>query len=230
MITLLYGEDLISSRRALSEIKEGSYSAILSWSEDQSPNIFLQENRGPSLWGGKNLLVFESQKKEPLFSEDSFLKSLSGLSASEDVVLWCGYGLNKKDKLLGVGHSLGGMIRPFKGTVPKQVFPYLDALARRNAPQALESLHSLQVEGMGAPYLVTMIAYQLRILLRVKLGATGGLSPFVVLKSRSAVGKFSENSLIALYTSLLETDWKLKTSSAPPALLLDELTIAFAKG
>lgn len=227
MLTLITGDDIVSSRQALVKIKaEAGPLEIVNWPKEQDPAVFLQENLSLTLLGGKRLLIFEVERWEKGFESPKMLEALENLPEETEVVFWVGGELTPTNPLVQKVRKQRGRILEFAEKVPRNVFPFLEALAMKNLAGALGKLSELLASGMEPIFLVAMIAYELRVLLRVKLGATEGLSPFVVTKAKRAVGRFSEASLVTAFANTLAADLTLKSSQLPQDLVLTNLVLS----
>lgn len=111
------------------------------------------------------------------------------------------------------------------------LFAFLDSLSQRQRGAAIQQLHELLREGQAIPYIVFMLARQVRILLSVKDLATQRMradaiasqlrqKPFVIKKALQQVQAFSSSELETLHHRLLELDHAIKTGkiNAPAAL------------
>ncbi len=230
MLTLIAGEDTVASRQALVKIKaEAGSLDVVNWSKEQDPAVFLQENLSLTLLGGRRLLVFETEKWDKRLESPPFLVELSSIPAEMDVVVWVGGALAVANPLVKKVREQGGKVWEFTEKVPRQVFPFLEATAAKNAALALGKLQEL-INSQAEPiFLVAMLAYELRVLLRVKLGATEGLSPFAVTKARRSAGKFSEASLVTAFANTLAADRELKSSQLPQDLVLTNLVLSIVE-
>lgn len=114
-----------------------------------------------------------------------------------------------------------------------EIFPALDALAQRDQATALKNIESLLDSGHGELYVLSMLAWQFRILLLVKRGSTQNLSaaaiakthrlhPFVVEKNLTASRAWSASELLEALTAILASDFAIKQgkTDARTALLL----------
>lgn len=227
-MTLLSGEDTVSSRNALVKIKaEAGSLDVANWSKEQDPAVFLQEHLSLTLLGGRRLLVFETAKWDKRLESPQFLAALSAVPTEADVVVWVGGAIAAAaNRLVKKVREQGGKVIEFTEKVPRQVFPFLEAVAEKNAALALGKLQEL-INFQAEPiFLVAMMAYELRVLLRVKLGATEGLNPFVVTKARRSAGRFSEASLVTAFAATLAADRELKSSRLPQDLVLTGLVLS----
>lgn len=105
----------------------------------------------------------------------------------------------------------------------ENIFHLTDALSARDCKRATKLLEEQLMLGAHPQYLLTMLARQIGIILRVKMTNGDGLKlhPYVVEQARRQSREFSLEELHRLATQLLHMDYKLKTESRDPHLLLD---------
>jgi len=119
----------------------------------------------------------------------------------------------------------GTKVFSFAPQVPKNVFPFLDALVARNRRNALLYAHRLLREGNDLDFLFKMIVWQLRSLARVKSGAVRGLNPYVVKKLQKYAGAWDMEKLRQSLSDILEEDRRRKQGKKRPLdLLINRLT------
>ncbi len=120
-----------------------------------------------------------------------------------------------------------------KPKIETDIFKTIEAIAYKNKKKALELFQSHLDEGAGVPYLVSMIAYQFRVLLIIKdlmerglsISTNSSLHPFVIRKSRPFVKKFSLPELKRIYQKILKIDTEIKTGKIEPRTAVDLLII-----
>ena len=117
------------------------------------------------------------------------------------------------------------------------VFNLLDALGDHNSSKAMSSLKTLLMNDSPPEYLVHMIAWHYRQLLRGKELEQSGLSPtqaavkmgkkYSGLKEKFArqIGRATENDLVRALESLAHCDRNLKSGQIPSGVLLDRLVL-----
>lgn len=120
------------------------------------------------------------------------------------------------------------------------IWDLTDALSRRNSRQAMHSLYELRRGDANAFYLLTMIARQYRIMLKVKsamqqtrgneydIAKLVGEKPYSVKKAMGQAQNYPLKELIAIMDRLLETDYAMKTGANPETeidILIAELTL-----
>lgn len=121
-----------------------------------------------------------------------------------------------------------------KANLDTNIFKTLDALARRDKPAALRLIHEHLEEGDNEMYLLSMLAYQIRSLIRLKdliargepyysLAKKSGLHPYVVKKSSDQLRNFTLDGLKNIYRRLAEIDFKIKVGLTDGPTALDLL-------
>ncbi|MGQ9612499.1 MAG: DNA polymerase III subunit delta [Chloroflexus sp.] len=104
----------------------------------------------------------------------------------------------------------------------QNLFAFLDELSSRRLGPALRGARALIEDGQAPPYVLFMLARQIRILLRVRqllgqrrradeIAAELNLKPFVVRKATEQARNFSLPELIHAHDRLLELDHAIKT-------------------
>jgi DNA polymerase-3 subunit delta len=135
--------------------------------------------------------------------------------------------VNELTKLAGyVGR--GGQITPdhvdllVQDRQEQNLFAFIDDLSARRLGPALRGARSLLDDGQAPPYILFMLARQVRVLLGVRdlaaqrmrpdaIAAELGQRPFVVRKALDQVRNFGPGELERLHDRLLELDLALKT-------------------
>jgi len=123
-----------------------------------------------------------------------------------------------------------------KGKVDLNIFDTIDALGQRNKPKALKLLHRHINEGESEIYLLTMLIYQFRNLIKLKsleqqsmpyyaLAKQAALHPFVVKKSLDLLRNFSLDQLEKIYKQLLQIDIDIKSGKIEQQVALDMLVV-----
>jgi DNA polymerase-3 subunit delta len=112
------------------------------------------------------------------------------------------------------------------------IFNLTEAIAQKNCRRAFELLNRQLEKGAEPLYLLSMIAREIKILVKIKsAGATEAHNmaetvrehPFVVQKSASAAAGFTMEQLTHLYDQIQKTDYAIKSSRMPSDILLTKL-------
>ncbi|OGC38249.1 hypothetical protein A2V54_03335 [candidate division WWE3 bacterium RBG_19FT_COMBO_53_11] len=193
---------------------------------------FKQRYASTSFWEGEveelahrlsSLSLFEKQDQRQLVAwEDPPLKELAKPRLAE-------WGKGEQDLALIFPHRLSAgdlerfsdaKIFSFVPQIPKDVFPLLDALVSRNRKAALLHVHRLLGEGKDLDFILKMIVWQLRALVRVKSGAVRGINPYVVKKLQKYAGAWDLEKLRRALSAVLEEDLRRKQGKKRPLDLL----------
>jgi len=121
-----------------------------------------------------------------------------------------------------------------KANLDANIFKTLDALAQRDKKTALWLIHKHLERGDNEMYLLSMLAYQLRNLIRLKdliergepyysLAQKSGLHPYVVKKSSEQLRNFTLDDLKKIYRRLAEIDFKIKVGLTDGPTAIDLL-------
>lgn len=103
------------------------------------------------------------------------------------------------------------------------IFETIDAIAKKEKKKAIKLLKRHIEDGDSVPYLLTMIAYQLKNIISVKSSKKVAMNPFVLSKSLSQANNFSIEELKALYEKVAFLDADIKTGRVNPEFALDLL-------
>lgn len=119
------------------------------------------------------------------------------------------------------------------------IWDLTDALGQRNSRRALHSLYELRRGDVNAFYLLTMIARQYRIMLKVKsatqqhrgneydIAKAVGEKPYSVKKAMGQTNRYTLPELVDIMDRLLEADYAMKTGADAQTeidILVAELT------
>ncbi len=224
MLILLHGENVGASRQALVDLKKNYSADSISVFDGKKfdEDKFARVCETPSMFSDRRLIVIEGKLPSSTISNQQL-----AISNDTDLVFWLGEQLKPSNKLFKQVRELDGQIRAFKSAIPKNVFGFLDALGYKNKEKSFLELHRLLDQGESPVYLLTMIVWQVRNLLRVKLHNDSGsklkMNPFVLRKAKGQVKDFEEEELVGIFRNLLKAEVKLKTTSLDPVLVLDRV-------
>lgn len=124
--------------------------------------------------------------------------------------------------------------------VTVNIFDFVDALGQKQMRRALELLHHHLDAGEDPLYLLSMMVYQFRNLIKVKslmqegksaaqIASVANMHPFVVGKTSAQAQKFSLPALMAIHSKLYDADVRLKQGKLDPELMLDSFIVAVCR-
>ncbi len=124
-----------------------------------------------------------------------------------------------------------------KSKVDMNVFNLIDSIGAKNRAKAVIILNKQIEEGLNENYILTMLAYQFRNLIKIKSLLEQGfpeqeivsqtkLHPFVVQKSVQQCRNFNLENLKLIYKKLFDADLAIKTGKINPNLALDLLVVS----
>ncbi|HEY4511193.1 MAG TPA: hypothetical protein VJG29_02360, partial [Candidatus Paceibacterota bacterium] len=122
-------------------------------------------------------------------------------------------------------------------TFETDVFKTIDALARRDIPEALRLLLEHKGAGDDPFQLFSMFAYEVRTLLVIKEAQEKGfekeltsvykLHPYVVRKNNALARAFQLQNLVRLHSTLATADLAVKTGRKEAYEALEDVILAF---
>lgn len=214
MITIMHGDDIVSSRTALSLLKKRGGTFLTFEGESLDLAKIKQEFEGSLFAEGKVVVIeklFENKRKEVL----SYL-------ASErlpcDVIVWEGRELSAAQ----LSHFQDAKILHFK---PAQIiFTFLENVKPDNGQKSISLFHEC-LKTSEAQFLFSMIVRQFRLMLALADGAKTNIEEVAKLQgwqkerlSRQA-NTFTEKQLIDLYEKLFAIEVSQKTGSSPLSMV-----------
>jgi DNA polymerase-3 subunit delta len=118
--------------------------------------------------------------------------------------------------------------------INSSVFNLIDAIGQKDISKSLSELNKLLQNSENEIYILTMIVYAFRNIILIKhLWLKGNrqgeiaqklkMHPFVVSKTLGHINKFSFQSLISIYSKLLDADFSMKTGRRDPKMILEML-------
>ncbi len=118
----------------------------------------------------------------------------------------------------------------------QNLFAFIDDLSLRRGAAALRGVRALLADGQAAPYILFMLARQVRILLCVQelatqhrhaedIAAQLKQKPFVIRKALAQIRNYQRNELERFHDRLIEYDQAIKTGRIQAEVALDLLVM-----
>lgn len=218
MIKILHGDNVVQSRKRLTEIlekarKEGAEIVYLDGTKVTITEVRSALESG-SLFGESRLVVIENLKEKP-----EILTYLKKEKFDNDLILW-------EPKEIKREILPGAEMEVFK--LAPLIFSFLESLKPGNFKESLRLLSELK-KGEEPEMIFYMLVRQFRNLILTRDLGASSLSDLALWQQKKFLKQaenFSLEQLLEIYRKLLEIDFKQKTSSDPYSLSsrLDLLT------
>lgn len=114
------------------------------------------------------------------------------------------------------------------GQAETSIFSALEALALGQAGSALAQFERLWEAGESELYVLTMLAYQFRVLAAIKTGDTADFKPFVIQKNAVRARRWSRDAVVTGLTKILATDFAIKQGKMDPRTGVTMLVLSLA--
>lgn len=202
MIYIFHGENQPALRDALLELKK-SYDEAVFW--EGGIEGLASYLLSPSFFAKKELVIIEDFELNKLTKLIRIIKK-----GEKDAALI----FSDKIPPVRIPKDKRAKVLYFREKIPKNVFPFLDALTAKNRKEVFAQAHRLLRAGEDPHFLLTMVVWQMRNLAKVKGGTTKGLHPYVLGKLRRLEQNFSEDDLSRAFSLLLKEDLNIKRGKA----------------
>jgi len=213
MITLLHGENIVASRKSLTQITQKAQQEGLEVASFDGKKIDLSQIRpaleSGSLFGKNRLVVVENLVSSPKGKDKKrILEYLSKGQFDNDLVLW------EERQLKGQEEKQFSQAKIQLFRLDPVIFRFLENIRPGNSKLTLQLLQELKRKE-EAEMIFYMLIRQIRLLILAKdLGAGGlsSLSPWQQQKLLTQAKYFTLDQLQKFYKELLKVDFHQKTS------------------
>lgn len=224
MLYVLHGDDIVSSRKRLSEIALPYTNCIYLDSEKTSAEDIMNALGSRDMFGEKKCVVIEKILKLPKKETENLLAILSNLNKETTVVLWHNTELSKAT----LAKFKNAQVESFM--LPKLFFTFLDNFSPKNMKSEMETLTKMQ--NIEAEQIFYALIKRIRLLLYLKQNVLSDelakVSPWQMDKLKTQSAKFTVKQLEKMYHELFEIEVKMKSGGLVLSLRksLDILLIA----
>ncbi len=232
MITLLHGDHIEASRRALVAIKENAAGKEIRELDGRTLDVTLLTSalESRSLFDRSICIVIERLLfhggKKPKRTDD-LIQQLAKHAKEADIVLW------EEGKVSDATiRALGPDISAQLFAVPDVLFRFLDSLRPDNA-QALLALYESLRRKESAELVFSMMVKRIRQLIQIGSGtAPCGLKDWQIARLTTQAKSFSMKKLGWLHQTLRFIDYAVKTGASPFSLSehIELLLVALSYG
>ncbi len=222
MITLIHGEDTVSSRKILDTEKEKSKENEIQYFEGNNLDLetLLTCDQSQSLFQNNKTIIIENLLTGSMSSQKE--KVLSYLNSNQlvgNVIIWEKNEITKSNIKKLLPKALDILCQP-----PMMLFRFLDTMFD-NPATSLILFHNV-ISQREAELVYSMLVRQFRYLIIARDMGAAGLSEMQRWQADKFVRQsshFDKEKLIALYRQLLSIDYNIKSGQTPYSMteLLD---------
>jgi DNA polymerase III delta subunit len=207
MIFILHGDDIVSSRKRLTEITSSFKNVAYLDAEKIFVNDLIQALGSSDMFGDKKCVVVEKVLKLKKPELEKLLDLLENLDSSSTVILWHNTDLSK----VFLGKFKKVIAKSFM--LPKLFFTFLDNLSPNNFKNELDILSKMQ--NVEAEQIFYAMVKRIRQLLALKMSLESEelsrMSPWQKDKLRNQGSKWKAEELEGIYRDLYKIELKLKS-------------------
>ncbi len=223
MLTLIHGDDVLSSYKALDELKlkYENYEKIFLDGGKLTLTEIVSASDSLSLFGLQKLIVIQNFFSGTLNKEkEEILNFLKNQKNEAQIVFWEGKEVTKTILKKYLPSAKIITCQP-----PQLLFKFLDSLGEKPLPSILPMLHNL-LQGQEAEFILSMLIRQWRYLIIASDLGMRGFSDMPSWQAHKFISQarfFNLKDLIASYRKLLSLDLQIKSglTSYTLAQLLD---------
>lgn len=207
MLYILHGDDIVSSRKRMTELASTSKSITNLDAEKALMNDLVQAISSSDMFGNEKSVVVEKVLKLPKTELEKLIKLLENLEKSTTVILWHNTELSKvflsKFKNVNVESFM----------LPKLFFTFLDNLSPQNYKSEIDTLSKMQ--NVEAEQIFYAMVKRIRQLIAIKLDLNSEelikMSPWQRDKLRRQSSRWKIEELEKIYKKLFEIEVKIKS-------------------
>lgn len=215
MITLIHGDDIVSSRNYFYSVKSGTENPIVFDNNNYNLTDFLQSLSGKSLFAENKKIFLDrvfSSKKLAGEQLENVVSAINKSHSPIEIIIWEGSELPKTF----LNQFPKANVKFFK--LSQSLFAFLDSV-RPNNPQNVILFHDA-LKNSDENMLFSMLVRQFRLLLSVSSNSNGieetkKLAPWQIEKLQRQSRMFTNEQLKKIYNKLYETDLNIKTGVYP---------------
>lgn len=215
MITLLHGDYVDASRKALQNIKDASKEKDIRVIDGKNVDdtTLIQAIESSSLFGGSTIIIIEQlfgKLGKQLKRSQAFASILQKNAKENEIILW-------EDKKLGPGtiKLLGDHVSIREFALPVLIFKFLDTFRPAN-PTALLDIYKQLIASEPAELVFTMLVRRVRQLIQIADHTIPEkLSPWQIDRLTMQSKSFTMKQLIDIYKTLHAMEVQSRTSDSP---------------
>lgn len=211
MITLIHGDDIVSSRTYFKSLQKTD--AQLFDGEKITNQLLIETLQTTDLFGSEKQILLENffSKRKASKEMDLIIETIVSHQANAEIILWESKEIGKKS----LGNLSHAVIKSY--TLPKSLFSFLDAIKPNNTEELL-LLYRKTREQTDPEMVLVMLFRQIRILLALTdenapetIDEVKRMQPWQKKKLQGQVRLFSQEKLLQLHKNLVHLEIGSKT-------------------
>lgn len=214
MVTIFHGDDIVSSRKALSDLKEQNRDKEIIALEAKNIGItdLVQAVASNSLFGGEKLVVLENLSSLNFRSKlaESILDYILKGDFDNDLCLWEGKTISPS--IVKKLKAAKAKVKAFKQ--PAIIFSFLDSINIESVSEMLRRLNET-LKIVEPEIILFMLVKHLRLLIALKTDSkiteVKRLAPWQQGKLKRQAGSLTTEDLLQIYKKLMIIDYQIKT-------------------
>lgn len=220
MITIVHGDDILSSRKYLVGEKEKAKNPLTFDGKTVTVTDLAQALQGSMLFHNEKTIFVEdffSRKKSK--EQDTIVSHLQKTTSEHEIYLWEGRDLTKAELLL----FSRATVRHFP--LPKTIFAFLDGIKPNDRQQNIQRFHSTMTT-LEPELVFFLLVRRIRLLLALvdphdqnsAIEEEKRLAPWQQTRLRSQLRLFTKEKLLQIHKELFAIDLAQKTGATPLSL------------
>ncbi len=216
MITLIHGDDIVSSRNFLNDEKSSLKNPVMFSGQTINLENLIRSLEGGSLFEKENEIIIENllSSKKAVSDFDKIIEYLNKNSVTSKIYIW------ENQEIKGQVPFKNSLQKVFK--IPQNIFLFLDSI-KHNNPITVKLFHQA-IETSSEDAIFYMIVRQFRLMLALleegkEIDEVKRLQPWQRNKIRSQSLSIGKENLQKAYKKLYEIDLGYKSGGLSQPLL-----------
>lgn len=209
MITFIHGDDIVSSRNYLMDVKSNVKTQTF-FADSEEPHLLMQLLQGDNLFNDRKSLIIENVFSKKSANNLKILEDKIKLIKSLDIYIWESKEISKS-QLSSLGPSSNKLFK-----IPQKVFSFLDSIApnsKNNVVLFRDVLSTTEEE-----FIFFMLIRQFRLMLNLiddqfQTDEVKRLAPWQKSKLQNQSRKFGTEDLKIAYKKLYRIESKVKVGA-----------------
>lgn len=212
MITIIHGDDTVSSRNFFYTLRQKSQNYHNFDNENFDLNAFLQSVQGKSLFSQEKNIFLDNiftSKKISQSEQEKIISLIKKNDSPIDIFIWEGSDLTRTF----INQFPKADIKLFK--IPKNIFAFLDSIRPKRNENVTDFRKALETSDEEAIFYMLIRQFRLLIGIDSLIDEVKRLENWQINKFKKQASFFTQEQLITAYDKLYEIDSNIKTGVYP---------------